>query len=47
MLTVLPGRALAMYFEDFSELSQDLFRHQTENSLPGGWGEYRTDEKFQ
>ena len=36
-----------MYFEDFSELSQDLFRRQTENSLPGGWGEYRTDEKFQ
>lgn len=47
LLTVLPGTALAMYFEDFSDLSQDLFRRQTENSLPDGWGEYRTDEKFQ
>ena len=47
LLTVFPGRAPAMYFEDFSELWQDLFRHQTEHSLPDGWGEYRMDEKFQ
>ena len=47
IFAVFPGRAVAMYFEDFSELWQDLFWRQKEHSLPDGWGEYRMDEKFQ